>query len=232
MPHLRSRDSHVPGGFKFVQPQTNWRAPEWQSFSTVVAAVISHRRGNPTLQTQYGLSVDQTSVEAEVDAFNAAIAKANGWTEFYADDDAPVPFPPRPYIAPNAGGAADHIRKTAIGIKAMADWLGDGLKPADRITAENRAIVCAHCEFNQDPDWFQKLDEIGAGIMRGLIEAKNKMELATTQDAKLNNCSACNCVLRLKVWVEKEIAQRNTPPDIRAKLPAWRWIKKEAAFLS
>jgi hypothetical protein len=231
MPHLRSRDNHPPGGFKFTQPQTNWSAPAWQSFAATVSAVVSHRNGNPAITIQHALATDYDMVANEVDAYNAAVAKANGWTDFYAEDDAPVPFPSRPY-SPVVVGVADHIKKSAIGIKAMADWLGDGLKPTDRITAENRAIVCAHCEFNQDPDWFQKLDQVGADIMRGLIEAKNKMELATTQDAKLNVCRLCDCTLRLKVWVEKEIAQRNTPPDIRAKLPAWCWIKKEAAFSS
>lgn len=233
MPHMKSRDSHPPGGWKFVQPQTNFHAPEWQSFSTVVAAVISHRRGNAILQTQYGLSIDQATVENEVDTFNAAICKANGWSEFYADDDSPVPFPSRPYQP--VVGVAEHVRRAAVGVGAMKDWLGEGMKPTDRTRAEARAVVCLRCKENADPDWFQKLDAAAAEIIKGLIEARNKMQLVTTLDASLHSCRACDCALRLKVWVPPEIVQERTSDKLRAHLKEVKpdcWVIQEAASLS
>jgi hypothetical protein len=228
MPHLKSRESHIPGGFRFLQPQTGWSAPSWQSFAATVSAVISHRRGNPPLITQYGLSVDPEAVASEVDTYNAAICKANGWTEYYTEDDSPAPFPSRPYNPP-AVGVAGNLRKTAIGVKAMQEWLGLGLKPVEQTVAENRAIICVTCKENDpDPNWIQKLDAAAAVLIKGLIEAKNKMSLTTAQDAKLFVCSACDCNLRLKVWTPPEVVQNNTTDEIRKKLPDFCWVKTEA----
>lgn len=229
MPTLLSRDRHPPGGFRFYQPQTNWNAPTWQSFAVVVGAVVSHRRGNPPLQTQYGLSIDPDIVANEVDAYNAQICKANGWTEYYADDESPKPFPHHQYKA-SAAGVVASVRKTAIGVGALKEWLGDGLKPVDRIAAENRAVICANCPHNtDDPNWLQSLNEKAGELIRGWIEAKNKMELITVQDAKLGACNICDCYLRLKVWSPTEVVQNATPADIREKLPPFCWIKTEAA---
>lgn len=228
MAHLKSRDRHPPGGFRFLQPQTGWRAPEWQSFSTVVSALISHRNGNPFLITQHGLSTDPEAVANEVDGFNAQICKANNWTEFYEDDDSPKPFPHRPYTPPNAVGVVDHARKAAVGIAVVREWLGDGLKPVDKSLAESRASICINCPHNTDPGWLQKLTGEAAKSVLGLIEAKNKMELITTHDAKLNTCDRCDCYLRLKVWTPADIVQKNTSADVRKILPPFCWILTEA----
>jgi len=229
MPHLRSRDNHPPGGFKFTQPQTNWSAPAWQSFAATVSAVVSHRNGNPAITIQHALATDYDMVANEVDAYNAAVAKANGWTDFYAEDDAPVPFPPRPYQP--VVGVADHLRRAAIGVGAMKDWLGEGMVPVDRTRAENRAIICADCPQNADPDWLQKAEEGIARVTKGLIESKNKMQLVTGQDAKLHTCQACDCYLRLKIWVPTDIVQAKTSEklrtDLRQKKPDC-WILTES----
>lgn len=228
MAHLKSRDQHIPGGFRFFQAQTSWRAPEWQSFATVVNAVVKHRLGNPFLQTQFGLSIDPDAVAFEVDQFNAAICKANGWNDFIVEDDSPKPFPQRTY-QPVAVAVAENVRKTAIGVGALKDWIGDGLKPVDRTTAENRAVICVNCPHNtDDPNWIQKLDAAAAKLTMGLIEAKNKMQLLTGQDSKLGTCAVCDCYLRLKVWSPSDIVQKNTPADIREKLPSFCWVKTES----
>lgn len=226
MPHMKSRDNHPPGGWRYLEPRTNWTAPTWQSFAVVVGAVISHRRGNPPLTTQYGLSVDPDVVAEEVDGYNAAICKANGWTEYFTEDDSPKPFPPSQYQP--VAVAAGNLRKTAIGVKAMTEWLGAGLKPVEQSTAENRAVVCANCPQNVDPNWIQKLDAAAASTVLGLVESKNKMSLVTAQDAKLNTCAVCDCYLRLKVWSPADVVQNNTPADIRAKLPMFCWVLTEA----
>lgn len=231
MPHLKSRDNHPPGGFKFYQSQTNWKAPEWQSFSTVVQAVVSHRKGNPGIAEQYSLSTDPVAVEQEVDAYNAQVCKANGWTEYYAEDENPKPFPHHPYQeTPGAGGVVGNVRKTAIGVATIKEWLGEGLKPVDRPLAESRASVCANCPHNvNDPNWFNTLKESAAEMIRDQIQAKNQMQLVTANDAKIEQCEVCGCYLRLKVWCPKEIVQNNTPADIREKLPSFCWIKQESA---
>lgn len=227
MAHMKSRDNHPPGGWRFLEPVTNWSAPPWQSFAATVAAVVSHRNGNPPLVNQYGLSTDPEVVASEVDGYNAAICKANGWTEYYAEDDSPKPFPQSQYKP--VAAAVGNLRKTAIGVKAIQEWIGEGLKPVERTTAENRAVICANCKENDpDPNWIQKLDAAASAVIKGLIEAKNKMALTTGQDSKLFTCAVCDCPLRLKVWSPPEVVQNNTPPDIRAKLPSHCWILSES----
>lgn len=113
----------------------------------------------------------------------------------------------------------------------MKDWLGEGMKPVPRSTAENRAIICANCPQNSDPDWFQKLEAAAAVVIKGLIEARNKMQLVTGQDAKLHSCQACDCPLRLKVWVPADIVQAKTSDKLRAELREKKpdcWILTES----
>lgn len=181
---------------------------------------------------QFGLSVDPDVVANELDSYNAAIAKANGWTEFYAEDDAPVPFPPQRYQP--AGAVAAHVRNTAVGIGAFSEWLGKGLIPTDKIRAEARAAVCTNCSQNVDPDFAQKLNDAAAKLFKGLIETKHEMKLYTDYDDKLNECAACACWLRLKVWVPPEIVQNRTSDKLRAELkekaPAC-WILSESEIV-
>lgn len=93
-------------------------------------------------------------------------------------------------------------------IKAAADfhrtrreWLGGDGEPVPLEQAQKRADVCLKCPNNQE----KPIYEIFAGaVAHGVIQqlkTKDAMGLRVRQEECLHVCSACLCVLKLKVHV-------------------------------
>lgn len=113
---------------------------------------------------------------------------------------------------------AGAVRRTAAGVKLVADWVGSGLRPIDKNTAENRAGVCVTCPNNTNPNWLQKIDAALAAEIKTLIEMKNDLKLSTIHDKNLLTCSLCDCYLKLKVWAPIEHIWNNTSQTVKDDL--------------
>lgn len=235
MPRLKNRQQQIPNGLSFHQPQTGWNAPK-HSFDMIVRAVIEHRTNNKYLVVKHGWSMDYRSVANEVDAFNAAVCLAHGWTDYITQDTPAFPqnfqaFPLRRF-AQAAAGVTATVKRTFAGVKVLARWLGSGLKPVAPELAEKRAGVCAVCKQNNlDPNWLQKLDGAVADEVKALVEIRNDLELKTSHDAKLGVCNACDCKLDLKCHVQLGHVLAETSDQTMAALRAVDppcWIISEA----
>lgn len=218
----------------YTQPQTGWNAPPNESFTVVVTKLIEHRKANPFIVQQHNLSTDYEVVCNEVDEFNAERMKRNiGWSHFLGDASPSGGWMPQRLNRAGAGVVAA-VKRTAAGIKVIAEWLGSGLRPVDQSLAEKRAMRCIECPKNTDPNWLQKLDAMAAEDVKKLVEIKNDMKLATPQDNQLLTCSVCDCYLRLKVWVpithissETSTALLNELTQVKTASGQGCWVPEE-----
>lgn len=238
MAQLKSRDKAIPRGFSFYVPETKWRPDPWSSFESVVAQLLSHRRGNRKLAEKHGWSLDINVVRSEVDAFNTKVCRDNGWNQFIIEGDpsagsappaSPKVMPPQAQRKESAAGA-----KLASGALTLAEMLGPSATPVDRGLAEQRAMVCAGkpgekpCKFNAPGDLTSIFTIPAARMIQKGLEILKKQKLTTTRDEQLNVCELCSCPLRLKIHVPIGIIMGKIPSDVFEKLPGFCWIKKES----
>lgn len=208
-----------PGGWRFRQVQTNWELPDpiAHPLDEATDLIIAHRRQNPGVVEQFGLSLEFWKVKAELIEFNRARLG--------------IPPDNVPKVSPaqhiGAAAVAGHAGKTAVGLKIMRQWLGYGLLPVHPIIAEKRAAICATCPQNQVGDLWQRLDALAGRQLHMLIEIKNDMKLRTAQDDKLKTCLACDCHLPLKVHAPLDHIYGQTTPEIKAQLDPRCWIMRK-----
>ena len=233
MPHLKSRTAHPPYSFRFLQPEAGQTEEVVGSFNFVVEQVIRLRQANPFLCERHGWSTEVAAVEAEVDAYNTARCIAGGWLDFVVMEDgnnAPLYQIPAQKKT-NKGlfqSAVGSIKHVAAGVAVLIDWLGNGAKPVEQALADSRAATCSDCPKNDGGDFTRYFTEFVANKIRTQLEIRGDLQLRTPSDESLTVCSACDCPLKLKVWVPIEHVMLHTPDDVRAKLDPRCWILKGA----
>lgn len=233
MVRLRSRELQIPGGFKFLQPETGFKTRPFASFTSIVNAVCIHRRGNPTLLAK-GLSDDPNVVAQEVEAFNVKLCLAMGWNNYLSSDDGGAALPKSPALSQKAqsevAAAAGHVRKIWAGVKTINEWLDSGDPGVDRAKAEARAAVCAACPRNEPGDWTRWFTAPASEAIKRQIEKAAGRNLKTSVDEKLNTCGVCLCPLKLSVHVPLEIKLAHLSPEVEAELRQVRpkcWVCTE-----
>lgn len=242
MARLKNRSVQIPNGLRFMQPETGWKAPAWASFEAIVMGVIDHRKGNNYLARKHKWATDYQSVANEVDAYNARICQAHGWTDYILTEAAPFPksIPPRDRSRPPVAGGGS-LKRTVAGVKVIADWLGAGLRPVSRELAERRARVCAvetrtgpdgkptvGCPQNQaEEGLFSTLTSAAIDSLKVTIEIKNELNLLTPHDGALHACMACGCHNKLKVWTPIEHILKGQTTEVQAALDPKCWVLAE-----
>lgn len=224
MPRLKSRQEYPPGGFLFVEPGI----PQWQpppgSFNAVATAILQLRLGNPAITAQGNRSTQLSVIENELDEFNAQRCLSHGWTDFVensAGPPSPVFLSPQRLPRPAAVGVGTSLKRAAVGVATIRDWwLGDSLKPVEVSLAEKRAQVCVECVKNGDPNLLERLTGSAATMLKGLIQAKEDMELKTSVDDKLHTCTCCGCNLGIKIWVKSDYLLKHLKPEDISALKA------------
>lgn len=207
-----------PGGWQFYQPQTKWAVPNPISVTLNQATELlrRHRSANP----QFDLPVSYQACKEEILAYTRA--------RLQIPDPGPLPeWQPQPPAT--AADVADRVGKTAAGVRVIVEWLGTGLQPVPKALAEKRATICVTCPKNQTGDLWQRLEGVAADTLRRLISIKGDMQLATTQDAALKTCLACDCHLPLKVWAPLKHVLKNTKESVKQQLDPRCWILHETA---
>lgn len=120
----------------------------------------------------------------------------------------------------------DKIKQLMRGAQALREWLGDGTPAVDPELANARAYVCTRCNLNQPGI---ELIESVAEKVRDQIEIKNKIGIHTLYEDSLHTCSACSCVLKLKVWLQ--INRIKPDPEDRHKFDPGCWLLSETKDL-
>lgn len=122
----------------------------------------------------------------------------------------------------------EDLKQMAGAAPILLDWLGDGMKPVDFLTALNRSRFCFTCHENKEPNWWHKnvSNPIAQAIIKQL-EAKNELDLSVDNESKLNMCRVCGCAIKLKIWTPIEHIAAHTTPEQLEQYPAFCWIKRE-----
>jgi len=231
---LKSRDAFPPGGFLYVQRETGWEAPKYQTFRVVVQALIQHRKANPGLAKKHNWALDYEAAANEVDAFNDARCRAHGWLDFVTGQEpvqVPFPMPHSPSRGPGVAAAkraARSVSSVKAGIKTLLDWLGSGGRPVEKERAEKRAAICMTCPKNGTGGMEHYFTVPASQVIKLQLEIKNDLKLATSRDKMLNVCEACLCPLKLKVWCPMDHILKEMDQETKGKLDARCWILSEA----
>jgi hypothetical protein len=227
---MKSRNAHPPSGWVYYQPETGWTAPAWQSFDSLVLAVMQHRKANAGRFPQ--LSHDKATVEMEVDAYNAERMKSiPGGMAFVADGgSAPPGFPTSHLLRQSVGQLVAGAKNVVAGIGLWTEFFGSD--PVEQTLANERAKVCVDCPHNAQGDIFQRFSAKTGEELKAIFAGMKKQAMETPSDPQLAVCVICSCPTRAKVWAPLEILNKHTRPEIQAALPEWCWIKKELSTLS
>ena len=226
---LKDRLRGIPFGFKFLVPQTKWQPNPWDTFDGVVKALIIHLRGNPHIQKQLGwTSLDYHYVADKVDEYNAAICKAQGWNHFIQDGGVALANVPKAWPRPQRV-----VQAAAVGLDTIKEMFGPEGPIQDKELAGNRAVVCSGCAWNdQEGSWEALFTVPASNLIRKVLGALKAQKLETDSDASLGTCKVCLCPLKLKVWARLNHILNHLPPEDKAQLPDFCWIKREESLLS
>lgn len=119
-------------------------------------------------------------------------------------------------------------RQVARFTKLMREWLGDGGIPVDRSQSEWRATVCIACPMNRGGGFWGRIKRNVASLINETIAVRNRLEVSTPYDSKLQICSVCHCALKLKVHVPLKFLLETLNPDHEEEFRSVRcWIMKE-----
>lgn len=185
------------------------------------------RQANPFLAERHGWRLDAAGVEHDVEQYNVARMIAGGWLNFIVQDDANSASPT--YVMPPAQkktSVAARVRNVAAGVGVLLDWLGSGGKAVEQTLADSRAAICATCPKNDGGDFIAYFTKPIADKIRTQLEIRGDLQLRTPHDEKLTVCSACDCPLKLKVWVPLDHILAHTSEDTKTKLAPQCWITK------
>lgn len=225
MARLKSLTAHPPYGFQFLQPETGQNTPFVGSFNHVVEQTMMLRQANSFLAERHGWRVDLAGVEHDVEQYNVARMIAGGWPEFIVQDEpsnAPVYTPPP--AQKKTGVAVASIKHVAAGVAVLLEWLGHGAKAVPQELADKRASICAGCPKNNGGDFTAYFTKPIADKIRTQLEIRGDLQLRTPYDDKLTVCSACDCPLKLKVWVPIEHILSHTSEVTKNQLDPRCWI--------
>jgi hypothetical protein len=211
---LKNPQEAPPFGWSFVQVGILKEPITGYSKRDLAQKIVNLRLGNPAITAQYGLSTDVEKVELEVEEQNAARCVAHGWSALVVESTGPptISFPRPQSLLGRAAAVGNAVKRPLIGVGAVKDWLGQGLKAVDSPLSTHRASVCVECPQN-DPDlkgWLEKAEARIAEEVRSLLVVKDDLKAETPYDEKLGMCRVCSCVLKLKVHSPLDIVRKRT----------------------
>jgi len=195
----------MPGGFRFRIAPLKWEAPKMVSFDQVVQGAIAALQANPTVARQLGWDTSYNAMADRIDEHCAQVCQSMGWNDYISQPAAySVPkSQPRDQatILQNLRSAVAASKELVAGAKTLIEFLDSGEPPVDKEEAERRAAICATCPKNEQGDFTRWFTAPAAELIRRQIERAQARSLVTSQDAKLNLCTACSCPLKLKSWI-------------------------------
>lgn len=234
---LKNRQSQIPNGYKFRQPQINWDSVKviglHPSFSTLVTAVMSARAANPHHAAKFKWATDRAGVEHDVEQYNVKLCQANGWTQYLADSGGGGgPFPSSQSLPDQKqlGVAVAAVRKLWAGIKTLNEFLDSGEPPVEPELAEKRAAVCVACSKNTPGNFSAWFTAPASAVVTKQLERLQQRQISTSQDSKLNICDVCWCPMKLKVQTPLKFIRPHVSDEMVQDLKAANpecWIPKE-----
>ena len=121
-----------------------------------------------------------------------------------------------------------NLKDMAHGASVLADWVGSGNQPVAAWKALARSSVCEGCPKNRSAKgWKDRVTAEAAKLVKAIFRLKDNAVLVVPNEEKLGVCSACDCPLKLKVWVPLDFIWDNTSERDLAKFVPKCWIMNE-----
>lgn len=127
----------------------------------------------------------------------------------------------------------EEIKKTAVGMALIKDWLGEGGHVSQAV-ADHRSLAClrggpdgTECPHNKAPKWWEFAKGEIAETIRRQLEVKEKVRLSTPFEDKLHMCSVCGCCLKLKIHTPIKHIKNHMKAEVFEKLPVFCWQRTE-----
>jgi len=201
---LIDRNKQIPHGYKFLQPETGWRPPNFASFQVIINTLTAHRAGNPAMVAKHGWSLDPHVVAMEIEEFNVRLCQQMGWFDYITDFGGGEGIPPKSTAQQQQekeqiNVAAGRAQKIWAGVRTLNDWIDSNEPAVDARISERRAESCSKCPKNSAGDFSAWFTKPAAGAIKKQIEKLQDRKLSTPHDAILNICDVCLCPLKLKV---------------------------------
>jgi hypothetical protein len=117
--------------------------------------------------------------------------------------------------------------KLADGARILVEWLGTGAETVNLSLAQTRGNVCLTCDRNKLGNRWLKLTSDLVRAIGDQMRAKDERNLRVIDEEKLGVCSACDCVIPLKIWLKRDILAERTSQEVLNDLPEWCWLKNE-----
>lgn len=219
---LKDRQRQIPNGYAYRQPETNWSAPRYASFSTIVQSLMMHRKANPFLAEKHGWRVDEDGVADDVEQYNVRICQQMGWYEYLMGGDGQAV--PKTQAQPSLPVRLGNV---VGGAEILVDWISSGGEAVGAELAHQRAAVCASCPLNKSGDLLSFFTKPVSEVIRKLQSRRLEWKLETPYDDKLGVCQACQCPLKLKVWMPIGRIKQKLSPEVMSALDKNCWIHKE-----
>jgi hypothetical protein len=224
-----SRSQTPSGGWIFHDPHFGpggWSEPQpvASTFGQVVQHIIKLRLGTPAITVKFNLATSVDAVSNELENFTRArLGMAQSGAGF------PKQMPPpssAPSLSQGVRVAVDNVKKMAAGAAELFDWEVSGLAPEPADVSAKRAATCAVCPKNEAGGLAKYFKEPIANNIRKRLARLHAMNLTTPDDAKLDTCSACLCILRLKCHEPAALVLKHLKPEVRADLHPDCWVLK------
>lgn len=220
---MRDRTRFPPGSWQALHPEAGQKEPYKGSFTEVVTWEAKFRKANPTLTEKNGWSLDPEAIANDVDTYNAQRMIAGGFLHFVDMEGEHAPSPPGGVRRSRLAGLAAVADSTVTGLAIYRELFTVG-KPVAKEEAERRAAICVQCPLNERVTLKSRFLDAVAKPLSELLGAMKSIDLTTSHDKELGVCSACNCPMRVKTWVELSLIRKHLKPDQEAALDPRCWI--------
>lgn len=222
-----SRTQTPPGGWQFIQPVTNWKAPTpiASTFDQTVQLIIKHRTANPAATAKHNLSTNAAVVGNELENYTRMRL---GLPTSGALSPKRMPPAEAPQLSGAVKSAVAAVVKLADGAALLLEWEQSGRQAVSPEVSAPRAAICAKCPENVKGKSLADLFTVPAAAMiLRRFERLEGLKLTTPNDDDLGTCRVCLCPLRLKVHTPADLILKRLKPGIRAELHPSCWILKE-----
>lgn len=228
MPTLKEPQKSIPGGFQFYVPDTKWSPTPFSSLDSITNQLIAHRKGRPDLVAKHGWSLDPAVVLQEVTQYQVAVCVRNGWNDYLlGGSEGASFFPPTPPPT-----LRQRVKAVAAGVSTLVAWAENGMPTVPQELANRRAANCTGgddptkaCPMNGKGGLESYFTVAAQNAIKAQLERKRLMKLETPVDDLLGVCTACQCPLGLKVWLDLETILKKMLPEVQEALAPNCWIR-------
>lgn len=190
-----------PGGFRYVQAETNAKL-DAPSLPELLVKVRDHRLGNHL----------PIPLEWKQDVEHWLCEQMPVGTCRHLVGTRDVPLPP----VHRALSMAEAIN----GAKILGAWLFKGFEKVSQEVADNRSKTCAACPFNQPGDG---CTTCAANAMREAVTGVIGNSRSIAHDS-IHTCQVCGCNLKVAVFCPSDLLEKHKTASNDERKPDFCWV--------